>query len=168
MNIARFPVLLSLLALGAACGDDEGNNPPRGTCTVDEGTPALPPNPPPTPTGNPILVAQVPIPDDYGIHDTFVRDGLAFVLAWDTGLMIYDVGHGVRGERLRYRFSYQQQPQSMEMRTTGGGFTALEEKSATSSLVKKRPRASDLRRPATFTSSISRICVIRLRSRRTT
>ncbi|MBI4419219.1 MAG: hypothetical protein HY560_00175, partial [Gemmatimonadetes bacterium] len=32
-----------------------------------------------------------------GIHDTFVRDGLAFVYAWDTGVMIYDVGNGVRG-----------------------------------------------------------------------
>jgi hypothetical protein len=43
------------------------------------------------------LVATVPIPPDYGIHDTFVRDGLAFVSAWSTGLLIYDVGHGIRG-----------------------------------------------------------------------
>ena len=33
----------------------------------------------------------------YGIHDTFVRDGLAFVFAWNTGVIIYDVGNGIRG-----------------------------------------------------------------------
>lgn len=43
------------------------------------------------------LVAEVEIPANYGIHDTFVRDGLAFVAAWNTGLLIYDVGNGVRG-----------------------------------------------------------------------
>lgn len=41
--------------------------------------------------------ATVPIPPSYGIHDTFVRDGLAFVFAWDTGVIIYDVGNGIRG-----------------------------------------------------------------------
>jgi hypothetical protein len=44
-----------------------------------------------------VLVAQVPIPPYYGIHDTFVRDGLAFVCAWDSGVIIFDVGHGVAG-----------------------------------------------------------------------
>ena len=34
----------------------------------------------------------MPIPADYGIHDTYVRDGLAFVFAWNTGVIIYDVG----------------------------------------------------------------------------
>jgi hypothetical protein len=43
------------------------------------------------------LVASVPIPPDYGIHDTYVRDGLAFVFAWNTGVIIYDVGDGRRG-----------------------------------------------------------------------
>ncbi|MGI9041779.1 MAG: LVIVD repeat-containing protein, partial [Gemmatimonadales bacterium] len=43
------------------------------------------------------LVAEVPIPEFYGIHDTYVRDGLAFVFAWDTGVIIYDVGNGLRG-----------------------------------------------------------------------
>jgi hypothetical protein len=43
------------------------------------------------------LVATVPVPASYGIHDTFVRDGLAFVFAWDTGVIIYDVGNGMRG-----------------------------------------------------------------------
>ena len=43
------------------------------------------------------LVATVPVPANYGIHDTFVRDGLAFVFAWDTGVIIYDVGNGRAG-----------------------------------------------------------------------
>jgi hypothetical protein len=44
-----------------------------------------------------VLRASVPIPPAYGIHDTYVRDGLAFVFAWNTGVIIYDVGNGVRG-----------------------------------------------------------------------
>ena len=43
------------------------------------------------------LQATVPIPPAYGIHDTYVRDGLAFVFAWNTGVIIYDVGNGLRG-----------------------------------------------------------------------
>jgi hypothetical protein len=43
------------------------------------------------------LTASVPIPPTYGIHDTYVRDGLAFVFAWDAGVIIYDVGNGIRG-----------------------------------------------------------------------
>jgi hypothetical protein len=43
------------------------------------------------------LQAAVPIPPAYGIHDTYVRDGLAFVFAWNTGVIIYDVGNGLRG-----------------------------------------------------------------------
>lgn len=42
-------------------------------------------------------VATVGIPPNYGIHDTYVRDGLVFVFAWDTGVIIYDVGNGIRG-----------------------------------------------------------------------
>lgn len=49
-------------------------------------------------TGGPgVPVASVAIPPDYGIHDTFVRDGIAFVFAWHTGVIIYDVGNGIRG-----------------------------------------------------------------------
>ena len=40
-------------------------------------------------------------PADYGIHDTYVRDGLAFVFAWNTGVIIYDVGNGIRGRLAR-------------------------------------------------------------------
>lgn len=43
------------------------------------------------------LVASVPIPPDYGIHDTYVRDGIAFVFAWNSGVLIYDVGNGMAG-----------------------------------------------------------------------
>jgi hypothetical protein len=43
------------------------------------------------------IATTVPVPADYGIHDTFVRDGLAFVFAWNSGVIIYDVGNGVRG-----------------------------------------------------------------------
>jgi hypothetical protein len=43
------------------------------------------------------LIATVPILPFYGIHDTFVRDGIAFVFAWDTGVIILDVGNGIRG-----------------------------------------------------------------------
>jgi hypothetical protein len=41
--------------------------------------------------------ATVPIPPFYGIHDTYVRDGLAFVFAWNTGVIIYDMGNGMAG-----------------------------------------------------------------------
>jgi len=50
-----------------------------------------------TDPSNITLVATVPVPADYGIHDTFVRDGLAFVFAWNTGVIIYDVGNGIEG-----------------------------------------------------------------------
>jgi hypothetical protein len=46
---------------------------------------------------SPRLVHREPVPPHYGIHDTFVRDGLAFVFAWDEGVIIYDVGNGIRG-----------------------------------------------------------------------
>jgi hypothetical protein len=41
--------------------------------------------------------ATVPVPEFYGIHDTYVRDGLAFTFVWDRGFIIYDVGNGIRG-----------------------------------------------------------------------
>jgi hypothetical protein len=46
---------------------------------------------------NIVPAATVPVPANYGIHDTYVRDGLAFVFAWDSGVLIYDVGNGIRG-----------------------------------------------------------------------
>jgi hypothetical protein len=51
-----------------------------------------------TDPGVPTLVATEPFPErDYGIHDTFVRDGIAFAFVWNTGVVIYDVGNGIRG-----------------------------------------------------------------------
>lgn len=50
-----------------------------------------------TEPNTPSLVRREPIEPHYGIHDTFVRDGLAFVFAWDEGVIIYDVGNGIRG-----------------------------------------------------------------------
>ena len=51
----------------------------------------------PTQNSPVVLVASESIPANYGIHDTFIRDGLAFVCAWNTGVMIFDVGNGVAG-----------------------------------------------------------------------
>ena len=45
----------------------------------------------------PTLAARQVVPRNYGIHDTFVRDGIAFVFAWNTGVIVYDVGNGIRG-----------------------------------------------------------------------
>ena len=50
-----------------------------------------------TQPASPTLVRRVPVENHYSIHDTFVRDGLAFVFAWDEGVIIYDVGNGMRG-----------------------------------------------------------------------
>ncbi|HEY6807951.1 MAG TPA: hypothetical protein VI160_04105 [Gemmatimonadales bacterium] len=44
-----------------------------------------------------VLTATVPMPANYGIHDTFVRDGIAFVCVWNSGVQIYDVGNGIAG-----------------------------------------------------------------------
>ncbi len=52
---------------------------------------------PPPEDSEPQLVAEVPIPANYGIHDTFVRDGIAFVAAWNSGIRIFDVGGGTAG-----------------------------------------------------------------------
>ena len=57
----------------------------------------------PTQSGPVALVASVSIPAAYGIHDTYIRDGLAFVCAWDSGVMIFDVGNGIAGGSPRSR-----------------------------------------------------------------
>lgn len=72
-------LVAAMIAAGTACGDAGG---PRG----------------PTPTATSLTpVTSVAVPPNYGIHDTYVRDGLAFVCAWNTGVIIYDVGNGVAG-----------------------------------------------------------------------
>jgi hypothetical protein len=50
-----------------------------------------------TDPGDVSIATSIPIPHFYGIHDTYVRDGLAFVFAWNTGVIIYDVGNGMAG-----------------------------------------------------------------------
>jgi len=76
-------IIVAVLA-GAGCDD-----------TVDGPGPVLPP--PPPPGGAPPLAATVTVPPNYGIHDTFVRDGIAILCVWNTGIMILDVGGGGRG-----------------------------------------------------------------------
>jgi hypothetical protein len=45
----------------------------------------------------PAIVHQEPIQPNYGLHDTFVRSGLAFASAWNTGVIVFDVGDGRLG-----------------------------------------------------------------------
>ncbi|MFI5235772.1 MAG: hypothetical protein ACHQXA_08685 [Gemmatimonadales bacterium] len=46
-----------------------------------------------------VLVDSILMPANYGIHDTFVRDGLLFVENWNEGVWIYDIGGGGMGGR---------------------------------------------------------------------
>jgi hypothetical protein len=43
------------------------------------------------------LVDSLAMPASYGIHDTFVRDGVLFVENWNSGLWIYDIGGAGHG-----------------------------------------------------------------------
>ena len=43
------------------------------------------------------VASSTPIPPNYGIHDTFVRNGICFTFVWNEGVYVYDVGNGVRG-----------------------------------------------------------------------
>jgi hypothetical protein len=47
--------------------------------------------------GNITAVSTVPVPANYGMHDTFVRDGICFAFVWNEGVYIYDVGKGIAG-----------------------------------------------------------------------
>ena len=53
--------------------------------------------PPPPPPGTVSLVSTVTVPSNYGLHDTFVRDGIAYLCIWDSGIRLLDVGGGDRG-----------------------------------------------------------------------
>src|SRR5215471_2068723 len=53
--------------------------------------------PPPPPSTDVVLVDTIPVPPSYGIHDQYLRDGLDIVCAWNTGILIYDVGNGIAG-----------------------------------------------------------------------
>ncbi|HKV72493.1 MAG TPA: hypothetical protein VJN62_14665 [Gemmatimonadales bacterium] len=52
---------------------------------------------PPIVPGKVVLAATVPVVPNYGIHDTYIRDGIAMVCVWNSGLLIYDVGNGIKG-----------------------------------------------------------------------
>lgn len=75
---ARLAASLAALALVAACHDD----PPVGPGPDDSLI---------------VLVEELGVPANYGLHDQFIRDGYAFLNIWDTGLRIYDVGAGTHG-----------------------------------------------------------------------
>jgi hypothetical protein len=61
-------------------------------CSSDSGTGTTPP-----PPSDIVLIDTIPVAPNYGIHDQFIRDGLDFVCAWNTGILIYDVGNGIKG-----------------------------------------------------------------------
>jgi hypothetical protein len=62
------------------------------------------------------LAATVPVAANYGLHDSFVRDGIAFLFAWNSGVLVYDVGNGIRG-------GAPTNPVAIGSVTTGGGQT---------------------------------------------
>ncbi len=69
----------------------DGSNSSRGLRIVDISDPA-----------NPAIAASFwggPATGGFGhfLHDVYVRDGLAFLSHWDSGLIILDVGNGVAG-----------------------------------------------------------------------
>jgi hypothetical protein len=44
------------------------------------------------------LMSVTPVPPTAPfVHDTYVRDGIVFMFAWDEGVRIYDVGNGMAG-----------------------------------------------------------------------
>jgi len=88
-------------SLTAADGTAESRHTLGGTPGPQEVTATVSGLPPVTFTAiaylTPPLVATVPVPSNYGLHDTFVRDGIAFLSAWNTGVQLYDVGNGIKG-----------------------------------------------------------------------
>jgi len=48
-------------------------------------------------SGTLTIASSTSVPAYYGIHDTFVRDGICFAFLWDTGVYVYDVGGGGQG-----------------------------------------------------------------------
>ena len=83
MRLARQLASMTAALLAACGGAGDTTSPP-------------PAPPPPPPAAQVTVASSVPIAANYGIHDTYVRDGLAFVSAWNTGMIIYDVGNGIR------------------------------------------------------------------------
>lgn len=79
MQRFRIIVVAGLCGL-AACGGGSGTT-----------------SPPPPPPADVVLVDTIPVPPSYGIHDQYLRDGLDIICAWNTGILIYDVGNGIKG-----------------------------------------------------------------------
>jgi len=63
-----------------------------GACAQNSTAPKHPP-----PGGKVQLAATIPVVPNYGVHDSFIRDGIAFVCEWNSGVAIYDVGNGMKG-----------------------------------------------------------------------
>src|SRR4030095_12991651 len=59
--------------------------------------PPAPHPPPPPPPGTFEPLTTFPVPPNYGLHDTFIRDGVAFLFVWNSGVTILDVGGGGHG-----------------------------------------------------------------------
>jgi hypothetical protein len=85
VNRVLYRVIAALFLAAGACYDDD-----------DAVGPVIPP-PPPPPPGTLSLVSTITVPANYGIHDTFVRDGVAILCIWNSGIRILDVGGGGRG-----------------------------------------------------------------------
>jgi hypothetical protein len=79
--------------LGSAAGAQEARATLAGDASAKATFSAMANAPLPAPP----LVATVEVPPNYGAHDTYVRDGVAFLCAWNTGLIILDVGGGGQG-----------------------------------------------------------------------
>jgi hypothetical protein len=43
------------------------------------------------------IASSTAVPANYGLHDTYVRDGIAFASVWNSGIFTYDVGDGRAG-----------------------------------------------------------------------
>lgn len=78
------PLLAGFIALTVACSGGTGPDTP-------------PPPPPPVVVTDLTPLSTIPVPPQYGVHDTFIRDGILFLCAWNTGLILMDAGNGIRG-----------------------------------------------------------------------
>ncbi|HTY05536.1 MAG TPA: hypothetical protein VMC86_03380 [Gemmatimonadales bacterium] len=52
---------------------------------------------PTAPGGKVTLAATIPVVPNYGVHDTFIRNGILIVCEWNSGVAIYDIGNGIKG-----------------------------------------------------------------------
>ncbi len=69
-----------------AAENDGGNGPALAILSLSQAA-----------SGTITSVSRTSVPANYGLHDTFVRDGICFAFVWNEGVYIYDVGNGVAG-----------------------------------------------------------------------